>query len=363
MAITYNSFPQTMADLRLALPLVEEVQCGSSVLLHNMTSKALVLTDSKSVSIMRKQLESFSGSKENIPEPWITAGLFNDTSFTPDNPVPRSTVDAVHHLNFIGPAGSICVILSDERLSLQLKGILGRHLTSKENPKKVLLKVAQEGSALSVYQNGKALTERHSRDEVRFFLIRLICETILGFNNVAASLHGAAVALDDKAILLIGPSGKGKTTTALGLLHQGGTQLSDDHVALHAEGGDVIAFPVAIGLKPGSWDLPEAQGLVAVEAGRNNVRYVEAPRTATPGRRVSISAIIFPAYEAGSELHVKSMTPEEALLESFAAGCRVSKSFRSIKPLARLFNEIPSSKISYSCMSDVMSACKVILRR
>ncbi len=53
------------------------------------------------------------------------------------------------------------------------------------------------------------------------------------------TLHAAAVARDNRAILIAGPSGSGKTTTALLLAYSGFDLLSDDMVVYHAASGCV----------------------------------------------------------------------------------------------------------------------------
>jgi HPr kinase/phosphorylase len=53
-------------------------------------------------------------------------------------------------------------------------------------------------------------------------------------------LHGTAVALDGKGLLLRGPSGSGKSDLALRLIDGGARLVADDQTELHAEGDDVV---------------------------------------------------------------------------------------------------------------------------
>ena len=73
-------------------------------------------------------------------------------------------------------------------------------------------------------------------------------------------LHAAAVALHDRAILLIGRSGSGKSTTCWGLLHHGCSYLSDELAPLDLQSFAVIPYPHAVCLKsePGApYGLPD----------------------------------------------------------------------------------------------------------
>lgn len=56
-------------------------------------------------------------------------------------------------------------------------------------------------------------------------------------------IHASSVVIDNKAVLLRGPSGSGKSDLAVRLIEQGATLLSDDYVSLCEEGGVLVARP------------------------------------------------------------------------------------------------------------------------
>jgi hypothetical protein len=56
-------------------------------------------------------------------------------------------------------------------------------------------------------------------------------------------LHAAAVLLAGRAVALVGPSGRGKSTLAAALVDAGGSFLADDVIALEARGGQILAHP------------------------------------------------------------------------------------------------------------------------
>lgn len=55
------------------------------------------------------------------------------------------------------------------------------------------------------------------------------------------SLHGSCVALDEEGVLILGPSGSGKSDLVLRLLGRGWALVADDQVELVAEGGTLRA--------------------------------------------------------------------------------------------------------------------------
>ena len=69
-------------------------------------------------------------------------------------------------------------------------------------------------------------------------------------------LHGSCVALGDKAVLLLGHSGVGKSDLALRLVDAGAQLVADDQVAVVCEGDDLFASPA-----PRLEGLLEARGL------------------------------------------------------------------------------------------------------
>jgi HPr kinase/phosphorylase len=56
-------------------------------------------------------------------------------------------------------------------------------------------------------------------------------------------LHATCVAVDDKAALILGPSGSGKSGLALSMMALGATLVSDDRVMLEVNEGGVWARP------------------------------------------------------------------------------------------------------------------------
>jgi len=91
---------------------------------------------------------------------------------------------------------------------------------------------------------------------------RLLLEHTLGEAADVWVLHAGAVALNGRALLLLGESWAGKTTLVSALVARGGALLSDDYAPVRASDLCVVPFPRALGVRAGRVD-PLAPPLLA----------------------------------------------------------------------------------------------------
>jgi hypothetical protein len=127
-----------------------------------------------------------------------------------------------------------------------------------------------------------------------------------------ASVHAAAVARGERAALLAGDSGSGKTLLSLALLRRGYSYLSDDCVLL---GSDISArgvpMPISIkrdGMQAAAALAPEVKGLD--EHKRHDGQWVRywAPTGALDRRRLPIGAVCFVTYSAAGPDRAETMS-------------------------------------------------------
>ncbi len=59
------------------------------------------------------------------------------------------------------------------------------------------------------------------------------------------TVHASCVAIGDRAILIVGPSGSGKSDLALRLIDRGAALVSDDYTLLIRKDGGLVATPPA----------------------------------------------------------------------------------------------------------------------
>jgi hypothetical protein len=81
------------------------------------------------------------------------------------------------------------------------------------------------------------------------------------------AIHAGVVAIDDRAILISGRSGRGKTTLVLGLVRRGLGLLSDELALVAPDNRTVAAYPRGLHIRPSSLALfPELRFLANVPA-------------------------------------------------------------------------------------------------
>lgn len=77
----------------------------------------------------------------------------------------------------------------------------------------------------------------------------------------AETLHASCVALDGRGLLILGPSGSGKSALALQLMAHGARLVADDRCLLHARDGRLVAS-----CPPALNGLIEARGVGILKA-------------------------------------------------------------------------------------------------
>lgn len=133
-----------------------------------------------------------------------------------------------------------------------------------------------------------------------------------------ASVHGSAVDLAGRGLLIIGPPGAGKSALALALMGFGCQLVCDDRAVLTARNGRLIATaPV------GQGGLIEARGLGLLHAdgpGRTelvavvNLAELETQRL-PPGREIMLEGVGLPVFHKVESAHFAP-----ALLQYLRAG-------------------------------------------
>jgi serine kinase of HPr protein (carbohydrate metabolism regulator) len=129
---------------------------------------------------------------------------------------------------------------------------------------------------------------------------------------VIPTIHATAVAIGGRAVLLVGPSGSGKSDLALRLIDRGAVLIADDRVALTRVGDHLTAAPpptiagVIEVRGVGLIAVPHVAGVrvaLVVDLAARPARLPEAMTRDVAG--VAVPAVALAAFEASAPLKVE----------------------------------------------------------
>jgi hypothetical protein len=383
------SIAPTVPDLSKKITL-ECVKLGTSYVLHSPVSGAILLTNvlgkklyflwqsSKTTQhiaeIFSKELKIDPAEATtlitHITQKWQEAGLLQQTPLPVLNPVTiEAPAPSVESFTVGTKDYAVKVVCSDILLTQQLREILQSFLLGADVACKMTISVNHSPQGMAVFKNNVPIWGFCNRDEARNLVIRAIVTGCCADNETAAILHASCVADNKgKSLMIAGRSGSGKSTLAAALVAKGLDYVADDHVPLHSNGKQVMAFPVSLGLKEGSWQLDSAKKLgfsASKEAAtaRSGVCYRPLKTRLQLGERRDASYLIFPHYAENQTKRMEVLSAEEALQYLIDAGARLTREGNSIIPLARLLNSTPAYKLLHSSSEYAVSECLKLLAK
>jgi len=116
--------------------------------------------------------------------------------------------------------------------------------------KNVRIKVNVNNDVPAVTIDNQLFPLNHYRSPLTFAR-NIILKEILQLNSEFIILHAGVVSRDNRAVILSGPPGIGKTTLVTKLLEAGYSFLSDDYCPIHKKTGAVHPFPRSL------WKMPD----------------------------------------------------------------------------------------------------------
>ena len=369
-------------DASMRLRDVEVTPIGERLVLRNRKTGATLLSNSFGVLIL-------DGIRDGCDVGTISRRLvryFNDAGEA--NVFIQETVRSWTHAGLFGAPSQRPIVASETRASLMYEACftvgsrqfrflsesaevfgdvasLMADYRAKSLPKQAIatISVLSTTAGHEVYLDDTAVWRPGSADEARFLVIQTALSVLAGPENVSAVFHAAAVVRDDEALLLAGPSGKGKTTLALLLSRHGWNFAGDDLIALHRDGRRIVALPLAAHFKSANLsEVEDGTARVAFHIERQG-GYAWPLRTALSGNLFSVSAIVFPQYQPESEFLATAVAPEAALQYLLKTGTEIVPSSGSVRPLARLLDSIPTQSWTYGRNNDAVAAANNIFSR
>ncbi|MCO7227117.1 HprK-related kinase A [Pleionea sp. CnH1-48] len=175
-------------------------------------------------------------------------------------------------------------------------------------------------------------------------------------------LHAAVIACQDRAVIMPGFPGAGKSTLTAELMLNG-WRLFSDELALIDEAGKLIAAPRPVSLKNASIDIisqrhPDALFTKpAKDTNKGTVAHLKLEQSeAIEHCEASPFVIVFPKYVANSELNTQYMDPAEALVSMAEQGFNYhilgAEGFRR---LSMVVEQSRCFKLEYSSLDDAVA--------
>jgi hypothetical protein len=205
----------------------------------------------------------------------------------------------------------------DDETWLRVEFALSDCIDPDAEPSFLLHVAAEEQGEMELLKDGAPILASSDSGEMAGAIFQAVLEGVHAGVDWLGLMHGAAVARDGGAILIPGASGAGKSTLAAFLTARGATYLSDDLIALRAD-GRVMPWPTPFSIKRGSWPVlrplyPELDDLDEITLLNRRIKFVPVGRApwATPPQ--SVRAIVFPDYGQTKAPVVEPVAPLDAL--------------------------------------------------
>ncbi|HEX9246429.1 MAG TPA: hypothetical protein VGA35_09720 [bacterium] len=156
--------------------------------------------------------------------------------------------------------------------------------------------------------------------------------------------HAGAAAADGRAILLLGPRGRGKSTLIVSLCARGWSYLSDDVVPLNPASSRAVPFP----LTPARREFP-GQEMPADWLRSPTKVDVPLPSRSLGRHPVPVGALVFPKYRIGAPARLSPCPPAEAAAELLQHCWNFAEHGKAaLRRLCDLAARVPAYHLSFS---------------
>ncbi|MDB4064901.1 hypothetical protein N9536_03870, partial [Flavobacteriaceae bacterium] len=171
-------------------------------------------------------------------------------------------------------------------------------------------------------------------------------------NEWMGVFHASAINYKEDALLILGDSGNGKSTSLALLQAQGFHCIADDFVPIDTN-HKVVAFPAGISIKPKAVDVliseyPSLKMAAEYYYERLNktVRYLP-PKNINYKKKFPCKALVFIKYDTSVELKVSKISNLEAF-ESLVPDSWISKVSENAASFLTWFSNLPCYQLTYS---------------
>jgi hypothetical protein len=227
------------------------------------------------------------------------------------------------------------------------KAFFRNHPTAKAELIQVVRSTNKE-NYFSIYNNGSiAIDWGRSLSEVPYRVLTKALENVVNgyaINKIdkkdKMTLHAGAVSKNQKAILILGESGNGKSTFTLELVANHGWRYLTDEVGLVDADHIVHPFLKTVSFTPGLVNLSDTW--TSKHFGIDHQLSIPAVKHGTPA---PLKTIIFIKYSPEKELLLAPIKKSDSLVRLFRSQIGRAKSVASVKQIADVVKNVHSYQL------------------
>jgi hypothetical protein len=197
-------------------------------------------------------------------------------------------------------------------------------------------------------------------------VVHMLLRAALDQEPSLVHIHAGSVAAGDRTAVLAGLPGCGKSTAIAALVSSGLSYVTDERLAVSADGRSVGGFPKPLSLIEGSFGVlarldPELTGHGASNGETWQIPASSIGPVASQAFRSPI-VLIFIAYRSGRALRVTSVSPVAAAARLLSDSPDVSvRGHHGADAIVTLTSSVASVEIEYSELDDLVEAVRNLL--
>ena len=216
---------------------------------------------------------------------------------------------------------------------------------------------------LQLFKDGSLVKKVPKRDYHLIqgkFIMELLCSlTQTKESDWIAALHGSTVADGNAAIMLIGESGKGKSTLTALLAASGFQMVADDVSPLHYKTRHIYNNPAAISIKAGAFSVLEAyianlDGIAPVvfNIRKGPIKYVPFPRPSKP--HYPCNTIVLVDYKTDAKAQLEKIDIA-TVLETLIPDSWIAPDKPKAKAFLDWLERVSTYRLTYSKTADAIT--------
>ena len=322
---------------------------GYETILHELVSHGLASGTAK-------------GYLDAAFEQWTSLGFVKPVS----EPVFGTLVDKAGFHQDIQVAGTSIRIRYATSLAPTVAPIF-EHLEIRDVTPDTVLDVVERNGQIDLFRNGDWLF-CCSHEEIATTLKGHLMDEVLEGAAYELALHAATLVRSERALLVCGHPGAGKTTLTLALVEAGFGFAGDDLALLNSQ-GLVTGVPFAPAVKAGAWNLvaafrPDIRDMkIFRRPDRRRVRY-PAPRSLVSAAAYPVDWLVLLDRHPDAEAALTPVDPVSAirwmLKESYAQSRKLSTA--GFKAVSDAIERASYYRLTYSRLEDAVELLDRICR-